>query len=122
MSPTAPSTLSQLQGDRPSFLTRNQVPQRQVIHHVFNLLDVVLDAVDTLSELVVLQVEQLEASVDVLDEGADAHGQLAVSQGHGVDGKAAQLVGKASNGEKVLLRRDVKGVTVLEVNGNWGLH
>src|SRR5262249_22967438 len=61
-------------------LRGNQIPQRQVVHHVLDLLDGVLDGVHALPQDVVLEVEHLEASVQVLDEAADAHGHGGVAK------------------------------------------
>jgi hypothetical protein len=56
---------------RLSLLFRHQVPQRQIIHNVLDILDPVLQAVTTAAQAVVLEVEYLEASVQVLDKLVD---------------------------------------------------
>lgn len=79
----------------------------------------VLDTINTLAKVVVLQVQKLEAGMDVLDEGADKDRQLAIAESHSVDGQAAQLVGKVSNGEQILLGREVEDIAIFDVDGNW---
>lgn len=79
--------------------SRNQVSQRQIIDHILDLLDRVLDRVNPLPQDVVLEVQQLEPRVDVLDEVADLDGKLVVPQGDRVDGQAGQLVRQAGDGK-----------------------
>src|SRR5437868_2267984 len=83
--PSCPTSLLRLGG-------REQVPKREVINNILHLLDGVLDRVDSFAQNVVLEVEHLEAGVEVLDEGADPHGQLRVAEGHRVHSQAAELV------------------------------
>jgi hypothetical protein len=52
-------------------LLRHQIPQRQIIHDVLDILDPVLQAIATATQAVVLEVEHLEPSVQVLDELVD---------------------------------------------------
>ena len=79
----------------------------------------VFDAVDAFAEEVVLEVEDLEAGEDVLDEGGDAQGEIWVAQRDCVGGQAAEFLGEIDEGEEVFLNGDVEGIAVLEVDGNW---
>lgn len=65
---------------------RRQPSQTKIVHHILDLLDTVLDAVAALAQSVVLEVEDLEAGVDVFDELADLHRLAVVALGHGVAG------------------------------------
>lgn len=56
-----------------------QAADRQVVHHLFDLLHVVLEAVVALPQRVVLQVEQAEARVQLVDEVGDAERSGVVS-------------------------------------------
>ena len=76
------------------------------------------DAVCALADDVVLEVEQLEAGEEVLDEGADGEGQLEVAEGDGVCGEAGEVLGEVDEGEEVLFYGDVEGVAVFEVGGD----
>lgn len=48
-----------------------QIPQREIIHNILNFLDVIFDAVTSPSQRIILEVQNLEASVEVLDELTD---------------------------------------------------
>jgi hypothetical protein len=48
-----------------------QVPQRQIVHDILNILDPVLQSVTTAAQAVVLEVKHLEAGVQVLDKLVD---------------------------------------------------
>jgi hypothetical protein len=50
---------------------RHQVPQRQIIDNVFDILDPVLQAIAAAAQAVIFEVEHLEASVQVLDKLVD---------------------------------------------------
>jgi len=99
-------------------VSREEVPQRQIIDNILHLLDSILDRVDPLPQDVVLEVEHLEAGVEVLDEGADPHRQLRVAEGHRVHSQAAELVDVGDEGQQVVLDGDVEGVAVFEVDGH----
>lgn len=60
-------------------------------------MDVLLDSIDSFAEDVVLQVEKLEASMDVLDKLADLNSKLDVAQGDGIDGQSGKLVCEGSD-------------------------
>lgn len=90
----------------------------EVVDDILRLPHVVLDSVDPLPQRVVLEVQQLEASVHVPNKAGDAHGQLVVAQGDGVSGQTAELLGDVGQGEEVLLDGDVEGIFVLEVDGD----
>lgn len=64
-----------------------QAADGQVIHHLLDLLHVVLEAVVALAQRVVLQVEQAEAGVQVVDEVGDAQGTTIVACRHAVHRK-----------------------------------
>lgn len=93
----------------------DQPPKGKVVHYVLDPLDIVLDGVGPLPQDVVLEVEELEAGEQVLDEGADDERQLEVAERDGVGGEAGQLLGQLGEGEEVLLEGEVEGVAVLEV-------
>lgn len=83
----------------PSSRRRNQIPQREIIDHVLDLLDRVLHRVDPLAQNVILEVQQLEARVNILDEVADLDGKLVVSQCYRVDGQPGKLVRQTGDGK-----------------------
>lgn len=101
-------------------LGANHSPQTQIVDDVFYALDVVLDAIDALAEQVVFEIEDLEASKDVLDEVGDEYRKVRVAEGDGVGGEAGELLGEVDEGEKILFYGKVEGVAGLEVDGNWG--
>jgi len=57
-----------------------EVPQREIIHNVLHILDPVLQSVTTAAQTVVLEVEDLEASKQVLDELVDEKRTLIVTK------------------------------------------
>lgn len=61
---------------------RKQSTQAQVIDHILNLLDAVLDAITTLPQRIVLEIEYLEAGMDVLDELRNLQRSTVVAKGH----------------------------------------
>ena len=65
----------------------------QVVHHLLDLLHVVLEAVVALAQRVVLQVQQAEAGVELVDEVGDAQRPAVVARGHAVD-RQPRLDGK----------------------------
>lgn len=99
-------------------VSRDQIAQGKIVDHVFHLLDGVLDRVDALTQDVVLQIEHLEAGVEILDEGADLDCHLVVAQRDRVHGQSAQLIDDRDECEQILLDGDVERVLVLEVDGN----
>ena len=48
-----------------------QVPQREIVDNILNLLDIVLNAIASPSQRIVLEIQDLESSMEVLDELAD---------------------------------------------------
>lgn len=48
----------------------------------------------------------------------DLEGEVEVLEGDGVGGEAGELVGQLGEGGEVLLKGDVEGVGVLEVDGD----
>ena len=71
----------------------DQSAQAQIVDDILDPLDVVLDSIGTLAQDIVLEIEYLEASEEVLDEGADHEGQVEVSEGDGVGGQAREVLG-----------------------------
>jgi hypothetical protein len=71
-----------------SILLRHQIPQRQVIHHVLDILDPVLQPVAAAAQAVVLEVKNLETGVQVLDKLVDKKRSLVVAQSNGIASKA----------------------------------
>ena len=69
-------------------LLRHQPPQTQIIHHVLDIFDSILDPIAAFAQGVVLEVEDLEAGVHVFDESCDAWGEEVVAEGYGVAGEA----------------------------------
>lgn len=97
----------------------DEAPEAEVVDDILDPLDVVLDGIGALAENVVFEVEQLEAGEDVLDKGADDHGQVKVAVGDGVCGEARQVLRQVGEGEEILLDGEVEGVAVLEVGRGW---
>jgi hypothetical protein len=62
----------------------HQVPQRQIVHDILDILDPVLEPIATAAQTVVLEVEDLEASVQVLDELVDQQRTLVVAEGDSI--------------------------------------
>jgi hypothetical protein len=65
---------------------RNQIPQGQVVHHILDILELILEAIGSLSQSVVLQVQHLEAGVQVPDETTDTTRTSKVSVNNRVSG------------------------------------
>lgn len=61
-----------------------QAADGQVVHHLLDLLHVVLEAVVAFPQRVVLQVEQSETRVQLVDEVGDAERPGVVSRCHAV--------------------------------------
>lgn len=93
----------------------DQTPEAQIVHNVLDPLDLVLYAVSALADDVILEVEQLEAGEEVLDEGADGEGKLEVAEGDGVCGEAGEVLGEVNKGEEIFFYGEVEGVAVFEV-------
>jgi hypothetical protein len=69
-------------------LLRHQVPQRQIVHHIFDVLDPVLQPIAAAAQAIVLEVEHLEARMQVLDELVDEQRTLVVTESDGIACKA----------------------------------
>lgn len=67
---------------------RHQTPQTQIVHHILDILDAILDTVAALAQSVVLEVQDLKPGVHVFDELRDLQGAGVVAEGYGVAGKA----------------------------------
>jgi len=63
-----------------------QIPQRQIIHNILNLLDTIFDAITSPPQGIILEIQNLKASVDVLDELTDLKWSLVISQCDTIDG------------------------------------
>jgi hypothetical protein len=70
------------------FLLRHQVPQRQIIHHIFHILDPILQPIAAAAQAIVLEVQHLEASEQVLDKLVDEQRALVVAEGDSIASKA----------------------------------
>jgi hypothetical protein len=101
-----------------SLLLRQQTPQAEVVNHILNLLDLVLDAIAALPQRIVLQVKNLEPSMHVLDELGNLHRPPVVAESDRVPGQARQLVEQRDQRLQVLLDGEVESVAVLEVGGH----
>lgn len=73
---------------RLSSLLRNQVAQREIIDDILDILHPVLESIAPPAQDVVLQVKDLEACEDVLDELVDEDGSLIVPESDGIARKA----------------------------------
>ena len=101
-------------------LTRplHEAPQTQIVDHVLNPLDIILDSIGTLAQNIVLEVEDLEPGEQVLDKRANNERHVKVTEGNGVGGQARQILRQVGEGEEIFLNGDVEGVIVLEVRGD----
>jgi hypothetical protein len=63
-----------------SRLLRQQVPQRQVIHNILYVLDPILEPIALPTQDIVLEVEDLKASMNILDELIDEQRALVVAE------------------------------------------
>ncbi len=63
---------------------REQAPQTQIVHHILDLLDTILDAIAALAQNIILQVQNLETSMHVLDELCDPQRTTMVAEGDAV--------------------------------------
>ena len=77
-------TLSNKNHDLLLLLLWQKVPQRQIVHNILNIFDPVLEPIATATQAVVLQVEDLEASEQVLDELVDQQGTLVITECDGI--------------------------------------
>jgi hypothetical protein len=115
-------------------LLRQQVPQREIVHHILHILDPVLESITAAAQAVVLEVEDLESREQVLDKLIDENRTLIVTERDGVAGKARlgllacrlprfgftyQLFDQRDERLQVLLECEVELVALLEVDGNW---
>lgn len=82
---------------KPSVL-RQQATKTKIVHHVLHLLHAVLNTIAPLPQGVVLQVEDLEPSMDVLDELCDLQWAAVVTQSDRVARKACLgMISRMSN-------------------------
>lgn len=70
-------------------LLGQQIPQREIVHNILHILDPVLQSITAAAQAVVLQVEDLEASKEVLDELIDEERTLVVTKSDRVACKAS---------------------------------
>lgn len=117
-------------------LLLDQVPQREIIDDVLHILDAVLDGIAPLTQGIVLQIQDLEAGVEILDELVDEQRPLVVAHGDRVAGKAGlyivsgvvgegtwaayQFVDERDERVEVLFEREMELVALLEVDGDYG--
>lgn len=71
-----------------ALVLREQAAQAQVIDHVLDLLDAVLDPIAALSQRIVAEVEDLEAGMDIFDKLCDLWRAAIIAQGDRVPCKA----------------------------------
>lgn len=93
-----------------------KIPEREVVHDVLHLLHIVLDTVTPAPQRIILQIEDLEAGVDILDKLADVQRPLIIAQRNGVDSQPRQLFYQRDQRLQVLLDRDMEGVSVLKID------
>lgn len=77
---------------RRTLLLGHQVPQRQIVDDILHVLDPVLQPIATTSQAIVLEVENLEASMQVLDELVDEQRALKVPKRDGIASESSLLV------------------------------
>ena len=96
-------------------LLGEQAPQAEIVNHILNLLDLVLDAIATLAQRVVLQVQDLEPSVHLLDELGNLHRPPVITESDRIPRETRQLVQQRDQALQVLFDGEVESVAVLEV-------
>jgi hypothetical protein len=101
-----------------NLLLRQQTSQAEIVDHILDLLDLVLDTIAPLPQRIVLQVQDLESSVHILDELGNLHRPPVVAESDRVPGQTRQLVEQRDQGLQVLLDGEVESVAVLEVGGH----
>jgi hypothetical protein len=94
---------------------RNQVSDLEVIDDPLNVLDSVLHPIKSLAQSVVSECEVLEPCMEFLDEYAALDGHGEVTQCDKVCHQPTQFLSERSQGQEILLDRDMKRVTVLQV-------
>ena len=97
-------------------LLGQQTSQAEIVDNVFNFLDLVLDAIATLSQRIILQVQDLEAGVHILDELGNLHRPPVISQCDRVPRKTRQLVEQRDQTLKVLLDGEVESIAILKID------
>lgn len=70
----------------------HQSSQTEIVDHILNLLDTVLDAIRPLTKRIVLEVQNLEAGMDMLDEFGNRDWARVIALSDAVAGKTG-LVG-----------------------------
>ena len=93
----------------------NQSSQAQIINDLLNLLNLILNTIASPSQRVILQVQNLETSMQVINELADLERSCEVAESDGVGGEAAELFDKGDEGLEVLFDGDMEGIFELEV-------
>jgi hypothetical protein len=78
----------------------------------------VLDSIAPLPQYIVLQIEQLEARKEILDEIVDLEGTVVVAQRDRVDGQTGEFFDHRNQGEQVFFDGKVKFVFIFKVDGN----
>ena len=79
----------------------------------------VLDPIASLPQDIILQIQNLKPCVHILDESTDLQRSLEVPQGDGVAGQTGEFFDERYEGEEVFFDCEVKGVAVLEVDGDY---
>lgn len=82
----------------------------QVVHHLLDLLHVVLERVEALPQRVVLEIQQPEAGAHLADEPGDLDGAPVVAAGDGIDGEPRQLRAQLQQPHQVVLEVQVEAL------------
>lgn len=96
-------------------LLREQASEAKIVHHILNLLNLVLDTIAALPQRIVLQVQNLEPSMHLLNKLRDLHRPPVIAQGHRVPRQTRQFVQQRNQTLQVLLDGEVESVAVFEV-------
>lgn len=65
-------------------LLGHKASEAEIIHNIFDFLDAVLDAIRSLAERIVLEVQNLESGMQVLDELCNVNRTRVVTLSHTV--------------------------------------
>lgn len=76
-----------------------QATKAQIVHHILDFLHLVLDDITALAQDVVLQVQNLEASMDVLDEPTDLMRAVVITQSDGIACQPRKFIQERDEGK-----------------------
>lgn len=71
---------------------RNQIPQRQIVHNILNLANLVLQTITTAPKAVVFEVQELEAGMQIFNELAYEQGPRIIAQCYRISSEACLVV------------------------------